>query len=288
MDQVSGLWIPSKSILFTPCDKIKLVEKAAVSNAGTVCLDLEDGVALGSKQFARQQLDLAARILGEADKPFYVRVNSEPELFEDDLQALPNNCEAVILPKTLGFEHIRLTGEALDSIAENGGTNPRIICQIESSTGLIAINQVGGFVHPRLCALSLGTEDFAAEIGCSPNSALIRTAFHQVVISACALGIPAIGVLASISDFKNLDRFRTGANLARDCGVIGGFCIHPNQVGILNETFEPSEDELIKAAKIIAAFECAEKSGDGVTVVDGKMIDKPVYLNAKKTKLRQC
>lgn len=283
MDQQITPWIVPRSILFTPCDRLNLVEKAAHSKSDVVCLDLEDGVAPDVKSLARSNLRPAAKIFADADKPFYVRVNSELELLGDDLNALPDACHVVVLPKTLGFEHIQLVGDALDRIAGRGGANPKMICQIECSSGLRAIGQSGRIAHPRLCALSLGTEDLSAEIGCAPDADLIAAAFHQLTLSACALGLGIIGFPASIAEFHDLEAFRTGVVLGRECGADGGFCIHPSQIEILNDVYQPSKHELEKATKITEAFKKASILHSGVTVVDGKMIDRPIYLKALKT-----
>lgn len=286
MDKQITTWVSPRSILFTPCDKLNLVEKAANSSADMICLDLEDGVAPAAKSIARSNLGDATKIFADADKSFYVRVNSELELLGDDLNVLPDLCNAVVLPKTLGFEHIQLVGNTLDRISGRGQANPKMICQIESSSGLLAIVQPDRLAHPRLCALSLGTEDLSAELGCAPDADLMVTAFHQLAFAARSSGLSIIGFPASIAEFHNLGSFRAGVVLGRECGADGGFCIHPNQIEILNDVFQSSKRELQKATKITEAFEKASILGNGVTVVDGKMIDKPIYLNALKLLLR--
>ena len=56
--------------------------------------------------------------------------------------------------------------------------------------------------------------------------------------------------------------------------------IHPKQIEQLNKVFTPSEEEIAYAKKVIKAF---NNASDGLVVVDGKLIEKPVLRTALKT-----
>ena len=59
-------------------------------------------------------------------------------------------------------------------------------------------------------------------------------------------------------------------------------CIHPAQIPVIHEAFAPSQAEIEKALKIVAAFEEAQQRGVGVVSLGSKMIDPPVVERAQK------
>ena len=77
--------------------------------------------------------------------------------------------------------------------------------------------------------------------------------------------------------------FRRSTELARDLGFQGKLCIHPEQVGPVNETFSPTDDEVAKSERYVAAFEEAEAKGSASIQVDGYFIDYPIVENARRT-----
>ena len=59
-------------------------------------------------------------------------------------------------------------------------------------------------------------------------------------------------------------------------------CIHPNQVGVVNRVFTPSEDEIAFAERAVAAFAKAEAEGVASIQLDGKFIDYPIVYRARR------
>jgi citrate lyase subunit beta/citryl-CoA lyase len=274
----------ARSILFVPADQPELAEKAARSSADAICFDLEDAVTPSGKQKAREMLGKASAVLVAAGKPFFVRVNSELELTGADFAALPEQCNMVVLPKATGLNHIALLGDALDRIAAAGGPDAGLIAMIETVGGLADVTSQAGHAkaHHRLRALFLGPEDLAAGIGCSPNGALILTAFHNLAVAAGALGVELLGFPGSLAEFRDLDKVRHRAEQGRTAGATGAFCIHPAQIDVLNSVFSPDEAEVVWARAVIAAFEKARDEGSGVASHEGRMIDLPIYLRAER------
>ena len=58
--------------------------------------------------------------------------------------------------------------------------------------------------------------------------------------------------------------------------------IHPAQIDPVHAVFAPSAAEVDHARRVVAAFEDARAAGEGVAVVDGAMVDRPVVLRAKR------
>jgi citrate lyase subunit beta/citryl-CoA lyase len=72
---------------------------------------------------------------------------------------------------------------------------------------------------------------------------------------------------------------------AKRLGFGAKLCIHPKQVDIVIGCFLPSTEEIEYAKRVIAA----DQSAQGAAVqLDGKMIDRPVVLLAKRTLQLAC
>ncbi|MGE3832925.1 MAG: CoA ester lyase, partial [Parvibaculaceae bacterium] len=56
-------------------------------------------------------------------------------------------------------------------------------------------------------------------------------------------------------------------------GCEGKWAIHPSQVSLANEAMGPSEKEVERARRILAAMEEAAKAGKGAVSLDGRLID---------------
>ena len=78
---------------------------------------------------------------------------------------------------------------------------------------------------------------------------------------------------------SNMDGMKKEAELAKNLGFTGKGSIHPKQIGILNEVFTPSKEEIIHAKKIVDQF---NESNTGLVVIDGKLIEKPVLREMQR------
>ncbi|MBO6758904.1 MAG: hypothetical protein JJ902_21415 [Roseibium sp.] len=270
-----------KSILFVPATRTDLVQKAAQGAADAVCLDLEDGVAPGEKAAARQSVAAAVAALQAAGKTVLLRINSEVEHISHDLEHCPADVDLVVLPMTGSRHQIRQLSDWADRRFGQGG--PKIVAMIEEPGGLSAVVQGDGPLPHRLTHLSLGTEDFAASLGCPSDGGPVHAAFHRLSQAAAEWGRALLGYPGSIAEFRDIDQFRSYAAHGRHAGAIGGFAIHPTQVPVLNELFGIDTKTKDQAERVVAAFERALAEGLGATQLDGRMIDRPVYLAARKT-----
>lgn len=270
-----------KSILFVPAHKLNLAEKATKSEATAICLDLEDGVPPHSKEEARLSLKLGIDQINKADKYSFVRINSELELISLDLAHVPPQCHGLVLPKAGSLQHINMLANALDRLF--GSAGPRIICLVESGADLDQLRMSDGVPNNRILGLCLGTEDLAADYCTTSSSKLIKHSFMELAILCRRWNLSLLGFPGSIAEYKDLDRLENWARESAESGSLGAFCIHPKQIDILNKQYVPSALDQEKALIIIKAFEEALSKGEGVCSVDGKMIDRPVYLNALNT-----
>ena len=101
------------------------------------------------------------------------------------------------------------------------------------------------------------------------------------MVAARAAGIDALDTV--YSNLDDMETFRKEVELIKTLGFDGKSIINPRQIHIVNEVFAPTEKEIEKAKKIIAAIKEAEKRGSGVIAVNGKMVDRPVVIRAQRT-----
>ncbi|MCY6379642.1 HpcH/HpaI aldolase/citrate lyase family protein [Hoeflea prorocentri] len=268
-----------KSILFVPALRIDLLEKAVKGAATAICIDLEDSIAPELKSEARARLGDCISLLGSASKTALLRVNSEPELLSADLKHLSPEFDYVVLPKVVSSGQVDGVGSELDRLFGGGG--PGIVGLVESGADLDRLRQDTEPLHARVAGMALGTEDLSADFSTNADAEIIRHCYFELGILCRRWNVSLLGYPGSIAEYKDLERFRLGVWRGVEAGASGGFCIHPSQVDVLNSAFSPSDEAVANAQRIVDAFEAAIAKGEGVCSLNGKMIDRPIYLNAK-------
>ena len=279
-----------RSYLFVPGDSERKLSKCLGAGADAIVLDLEDSVASENKIQARGLLREFLEDSSSQRDMLWVRVNAlESPDFAKDIEflktALPTG---VVLPKSQSMDSIRELSEALDhvEVASEADVGITKILPIATETAAGVLNlssyQSG---HPRLAGLTWGAEDLSAALGAvSKHNAKGELGFTYVLarsmclLGASAAGVPAVeGVFTDFRDEQGLESYMTQA---RQEGYFGGMAIHPNQVDVINRAFMPSAEEVAQAKRVIDAF--AASGNQGVTSLDGKMLDIPHLKAAKK------
>jgi citrate lyase subunit beta / citryl-CoA lyase len=269
--------IEPRSWLFVPADSDKKVAKAIESDADAVIFDLEDSVVPERKAAARDLLKgLPKR---EGGPLWWVRVNplgSEHHKDDLDLIGIPD-VHGIVLPKAE-------SGADVTELAHRTGTIPIHAIVTETAASLFGQLSYRTPGSP-LAAMSWGAEDLSAALGASskydPDGNLSFT--YKLARSLCLAGAVAAGVQpvdGVFADFKDEKGLKREAEAARRDGFTGKLAIHPAQVAIINAAFTPSEDEVRHAEEIVAAFEAHPEAG--VLSVDGKMIDRPHLVQARR------
>ncbi len=176
-----------------------------------------------------------------------------------------------------------MAAEVVDEVEAERGMMPgatRLIAMVETAAAFFRLAEIAR-AHPRLCALTLGAEDFATSAGIMAEPEALTMPKQTAVFAARAAGIMPLGFIGSIAEFHDLDGFRQTIRRSRRFGFIGASVIHPSQVAILNEEFRPGPEEVDHARRVLAAYEKALSEGVGAVTVDGKMIDVPVVERAR-------
>jgi (3S)-malyl-CoA thioesterase len=105
-------------------------------------------------------------------------------------------------------------------------------------------------------------------------------------LQLCLLAAKSAGIVALdgvYNAFKDDEGLQTECAEGRDMGFDGKTLIHPAQIAITNTAFGPTEDEVDLARRQIAAFEAAEADGQGVAVVEGRIVENLHIVTARAT-----
>jgi citrate lyase subunit beta/citryl-CoA lyase len=276
---------PVRSMLFTPGDRLDMVEKAARSGTDAVIVDLEDAVSLDKKAEAREKL----ADLPDSSVPYFVRTNGpETDQFWDDVLAAGNALVAgLVIPKAESAATISQVDGALTVLEKANGREPGsidIVPLIESAIGVRFTYEMAAASDRVQCVMFGGGEqgDLVADLGVewTPEGTGLMHARSQVLLSARAAGVP-YPMEAVYMDFRNDQGMRLESEIARTLGYVGKVAIHPAQVPIINEVFTPAGDVVAYQRKVLAAFEEAESQGKASIAVDGKMVDYAVARVAR-------
>ena len=266
-----------RSWLFVPAYSEKKIGKAIESEADAVIFDLEDSVAPAQKTAARQILkNLGKRSAGPQ---WWVRINPlRTDDHRKDLEVLGiADIHGVVLPKAEG-------GEDIAELAHRTGNIPIHAIVTETAASLFGMLSYRDPKSP-LVAMSWGAEDLSAALGASSkydaDGSLSYT--YKLARSLCLVGAVAAGVQpvdGVFADFRDEDGLREEAAAAAREGFTGKLAIHPAQVTVINAAFTPSAAEVDQARAIVEAFDAQPDAG--VLSVDGRMVDRPHLVQARR------
>ncbi len=262
----------ARTYLFVPGNRPERFGKALASAADAIVMDLEDAVAADAKAFARNAIaDWSATAGADARRRVIVRINDAGHAgFFEDLRLLREaGLGAAMLPKAERPEHI----EALRSVLPTAD----VLALIESAQGIAQAEAVGAAAGVK--RLVFGTLDFAFDLDldiAESSEALVYAAGRLVVASRVAgLASPVAGVTPQIDDER---RLLADWAWARRLGFGAKLCIHPRQVPAVHAAMAPAPRALEWARRVLAA----EAASPGAARVDGRMVDRPVVLQAQR------
>ena len=245
--------------------------KAIKTEADIVCIDLEDAIAPDHKTQARA--DTMALFSGEPSfgrSEVLVRVNAlrTRDGLADILALMATNPQptGLMLPKVKSPDEIRLLDDLLT--AEDCGLRFQVI--IETNAGLEACHEIAR-ASGRIDALLFGGVDMAAELRVEPTWEGLLYARTRCVDAAASAEVDLIDV--PYLDLDDMDGLAREAELCARIGMTGKGAIHPKQLPVIEKAFTPSDEQIARARRVIAAFGAA---GTGLVVVDNKLIEKPV------------
>ena len=272
-----------RSRLYLPGNEPKFYPNAGLHNPDGIILDLEDSVAPAEKDAAQLIVRNALRSINFYGSERMVRINQLPRGLDDLKYIVPHNVHVILIPKCESADDVKKVEEEVKRLKKENSVKREIYFMpiIESALGIVKAYEIAS-ASENNCALAIGLEDYTADIGTKRTNEGTESfvARSQLVVAAKAAGIQAIDTV--FSDVNDMDGLRQSVIEAKSLGFEGKGCIHPRQIKVVHEAFAPTEAEIEKAEKIVAAFKEAKKKGLGVVSIGSKMIDAPVVKRAEK------
>ncbi len=260
-------------MLFVPGSNARALEKSRGLPADVLIFDLEDAVAPGAKDEARKAVADAVAQGGYGGRELILRVNGlDTQWTEDDLKASAQmKIDAVLLPKVESANDPR-RAEAL-LISAGAPKDLELWCMMETARAMLHAEAIASST-PRLRALVMGTADLSKELHAeeTPSREPMMAALGLIVLAARAYGLALLdGVYF---DLENAAGFERECRQGRELGFDGKTLIHPKTIAAANAVFSPKPDELELARRVIAAHDAALAKGQGVTVLDGRLVER--------------
>ena len=263
---------PRRSVLYMPGSKERALEKAKSLPADALILDLEDAVAPDEKINARELVSEAVRSGGYGARELVIRINGlDTPWGADDLSAAcAAGPHAILLPKVESAAMIRDIEEQMQS----HGAQPSTLlwAMMETPLGMLNAAEIAAST-PRLGCFILGTNDLVKDLNAehTPAREPVITALGLSMLAAKAYGLAIIDGVYNA--FKDEDGLRESCLQGRAMGFDGKTLIHPAQIDPCNAIFSPDEAALDLARRQVDAFREATEKGEGVAVVDGKIVE---------------
>jgi citrate lyase subunit beta/citryl-CoA lyase len=268
----SNLARPRRSMLYMPASNPRALDKAKTLMADGLIFDLEDAVAPDAKPEARAAAVAAVNTKAYGKREVLIRANGlDTAWVADDLAAVAMSAAAgVVLPKINGPEDIH---RADDMLRKAGAPDDLALwAMMETPRGILSAAAIAA-VRGRLAGFIIGTADLAKDLHCAhpADRAPMLTALQLCVLAARAYGLAVLdGVHVDLDDESG---YVAACQQGRALGFDGKTLIHPKQIAAANAAFAPSAAELERAKRIVAAHQQARAAGQGVTLLDGRLIE---------------
>ena len=274
-----------RTMLYLPGNNPNMLVRGHLFGSDGIIMDLEDAVAMSEKDAARAMVSKFLRRGDFGTTEVTVRINGvDTEYWKKDLEAVVphKRLDGIRLPKADSPQIIKDVDEELSRLEDKYGIEQghiKLFCILETAYGIWHAYDVAK-ASKRVAAILPGGEDLVADLKTSrtPEGTELEWSRRMIVIAARAAGVDAIDLMfPRVTDDEGLKK---DAQFSKDLGFDGKSVIHPNQIPIIHKIFTPTEKEIEKAQRIIAAAEDAKARGLGTVSVDGRMVDIPVVKRA--------
>lgn len=281
---------PNRTFLFAPGDHPRRAEKVFVSGADAAILDLEDAVALSAKVAARDAVKAALQRLRTCRG--YVRVNAfeTPFCFGDIHSVIGPRLDGIVLPKLEDPGQLLAVDWIIGSLeAERGlaAGSIDIMPIVETARGMVALRELAraaaALPSRRVRRLAFGAGDYTTDLGITwtLGEEELAPARSEMVLASRAAGLePPIDTV--FIELRETTAFEASCRRGAVLGFQGRLCIHPDQVAAANAAYSPTEAEIARAQRIVAAFAEAEAKGLASIQVDGRFVDYPIVQRAER------
>jgi citrate lyase subunit beta/citryl-CoA lyase len=280
---------PLRAALFVPGNRPERIDKAVVTRADAVIIDLEDSVPLSEKESTRSIV--RKKIEEHKNKKLFIRVNAlGTEFLNADLdEVITEGLWGLMLPKVEEAYHIgRINSLILDQ-EQKKSLEPGSIGLIPLIETSLAVEKIFEIVSTksepeRIITVAFGAADYALDMGIRLTKTGDELEYPRARIAVACHAVKLMPPLDTpfMIDIKDFVSLEEDSLRAKRLGFGGKLCIHPSQIEIIRKVFSPTQAEIEYAKKVIDAFKKAEANGLAAIQLDGKFIDYPVVEHARR------
>ena len=280
-----------RSLHFVPGGNDRMFEKALKLPADSLILDLEDSVTPENKKSARKQVCDWIKETDFKKQECLVRINPLDTPWGDDdlhavMEVLP---DGLVLPKVATEQEVRNIDALVTKIEKNHQLQERLVSFILIGTEVpgAVFNLPSMAKIARVDGVTWGAEDLSGALGAkakrdSDGNYLEVFSFVRSTCLLAAVAGNAQPIDAVYVDIKNPDGLAKECKAGAAMGYTGKVTIHPSQLEIVNDAFTPSQEEILEANELIAAFEENQREGKMAFTFKGQMVDVPHLTRARE------
>ena len=275
-----------RSVFYIQGNNLKFIEKAPVTPADIITLDLEDSVPPDEKPKAREMVRENLKLAGSGGSTVYVRVNNwETLMTNDDLEAIVHEgLSGVCLAKCGGADHVQRLDWKLEELERRRGLKVGSIAiqlLIETAKGVMNA-YASACASKRVNSLIFGAVDYTKDMRVKLTSEGQEQYWARASVPVAARAAGCIAIDCPFVDVKNMDAFKESTRFGRQLGFEGKMLIHPDQIMPSHEIYTPSAEDVEWAEGVVKVFEEEGLAkGKAAVTYKGKMVDTPVYDNAR-------
>ncbi len=275
-----------RSVFYVPGNSDKMIAKAPSFGPDIITLDLEDSVPPAEKAKAREMTREALKVAGAGGSAVYVRVNNwETGMTNDDLEAsVFEGLDGICLAKTTGPDHIQRLDYKLQELEQRRGLKPgSIAIQMLAETAKGVVNAYpSAIASKRVNSIIFGAVDFTKDMRVKLTSEGDEYLYARSHVAVAARAAGVIAIDCPFVAFKDMEAFEKNTRQGRQLGFEGRMLIHPSQIEPAHKIYTPAAEDVEWAKVVVEVFE-REGLATGAAAVnyEGKMIDTPVYDNAR-------
>ena len=275
-----------RSVFYVPGNNEKMVAKSPEIPADIVTLDLEDSVPPAEKPKAREVVRANLKFAGSGGSTIYVRINNwETLMTNEDLEAIAHEgLSGVCLAKCGGPDNVQRLEWKLEELERRRNLpvgSVAIQLLIETAKGVINAYP-SAIASKRVNSLIFGAVDYTKDmrVKLTSEGEEQKYARRHTAVAARAAGCVAID--CPFVAFKDAEAFEKSTREGRQMGYEGRMLIHPSQIEPSHRIYTPAPEDVDWAKGVVKVFE-EEGIAKGMAAVtyNGKMVDTPVYDNAR-------
>jgi citrate lyase subunit beta/citryl-CoA lyase len=275
-----------RSVFYVPGNNEKMVSKAPSIPADIITLDLEDSVPPAEKPKAREMIRENLKFAGSGGAIVYVRINNwETEMTNDDCEAVVHEgLSGICLAKCGGPEHVIRLDWKLEELERRRGLEIGTVAiqlLIETAKGVINAYP-SAIASKRVNSLIFGAVDYTKDMRVKLTSEGEEQYYARAHTPVAARAAGCVAIDCPFVAFKDTEAFEKSTAFGRQLGYEGRMLIHPSQIEPSHRIYTPSAEDVEWAQGVVKVFE-EEGLAKGAAAVtyQGKMVDTPVYENAK-------